>query len=300
MYLNPNDNFFTPLEKTKGLNDSDNIHSRLSLVQNPISFPTHVTLRHNNYNTLSDVTCYEIIKSPIFAKCEERVALKSTGYRFYPPSWKWKLMDEYISYVRPKLDPTTEKFVPRGAGDNFDNDNFVLGNTILNTTPMLHDLSTPTLSERSDISNSSMEISINNVEKGNIFGDWGKNDFNQAVCIDNCDESLSNEEEKLSEEFFDHRDINYQEVSQVLREIRIQYVNRVIIGHLNVNFFASKLDAIKTIIPGNVDIMIFSETKLDASYRMAQLLIDGFGKPFRLDRNAHGGGLLICMRSDIP
>ena len=33
---------------------------------------------------------------------------------------------------------------------------------------------------------------------------------------------------------------------------------------------------------------------------MVQLLIDGFGKPFRQDRNSYGGGLLIYMRSDIP
>ena len=46
--------------------------------------------------------------------------------------------------------------------------------------------------------------------------------------------------------------------------------------------------------------MVFSETKLDDSYPMAQLLIEGFGKPFRLDRNAHGGGLLMIVRSDIP
>ena len=69
---------------------------------------------------------------------------------------------------------------------------------------------------------------------------------------------------------------------------------------MNVNFFAAKLDAIKTIIPGNVDIVVFGETKLDASYPMAQLLIDGSGKPFRLDRNAFGGGSLIYVRSDIP
>ena len=47
------------------------------------------------------------------------------------------------------------------------------------------------------------------------------------------------------------------------------------IGHWNVNLFAAKLDAIKTIIPGNVDIMVFGETKLDESYPMTQLLIDG-------------------------
>ena len=71
-----------------------------------------------------------------------------------------------------------------------------------------------------------------------------------------------------------------------MKQIKIKNINRVMIGHLNVNFFAAKLDAIKIIIPGNVDIMVFGETKLDDSYPMAQFLIDGFGKPFRLDRNA--------------
>ena len=46
--------------------------------------------------------------------------------------------------------------------------------------------------------------------------------------------------------------------------------------------------------------MVFGETKLDDSYAMAQLLIDGFGKPFRLDRNAYGGDFLIYVRSVIP
>ena len=82
-----------------------------------------------------------------------------------------------------------------------------------------------------------------------------------------------------------------------MRQMRVK---NVIIGHLNVNFMAPKIDAIRTIIPGNVDIMVFSETKLDDSYPATQLLIEGFGKPFRLDRNARGGGLLIYARSDIP
>ena len=42
-------------------------------------------------------------------------------------------------------------------------------------------------------------------------------------------------------------------------------MNNVIIAHLNVNNFASKLDAIKTIITDNIDIIIFGETKLDDS-----------------------------------
>ena len=77
-------------------------------------------------------------------------------------------------------------------------------------------------------------------------------------------------------------------------------MNRVIFGHLNVNFFASKVDAIRTIIPDNLDIMVFNETKIDASYPDAELLIRGFRKPFRKDRNAWGGGVLIYVRSDLP
>ena len=104
----------------------------------------------------------------------------------------------------------------------------------------------------------------------------------------------------VSEKFVKRNDINHREVSEVLKQIRIKNVNKVIIGHLNVNCFAVKLDAIKIIIQDNVDIMIFSETKLDASYPMAQLMMEGFRNPFRLDRNSFGGGLLIYVRSNIP
>ena len=78
-------------------------------------------------------------------------------------------------------------------------------------------------------------------------------------------------------------------IIKILNQIRTKYLHNLIIAHLNVNSLASKLDAIKTIIPGNIDIMIFSETKLDASYPTAQLMIDGYKTPFRLDRNSRGG-----------
>ena len=104
----------------------------------------------------------------------------------------------------------------------------------------------------------------------------------------------------ISGELIDKKDINHQESSQVLKQIKIKNINRVMIGHLNVNLLSAKLDANKIIIPGNVDIMVFGETKLDDSYPMDQLFIDGFGKPSRLDRNTYGGGLLIYVRTDIP
>ena len=45
---------------------------------------------------------------------------------------------------------------------------------------------------------------------------------------------------------------------------------------------------------------MISESKLDDSFPDSQFLIEGFGKPFRLDRNRNGGGIMLFIRSDIP
>ena len=52
-------------------------------------------------------------------------------------------------------------------------------------------------------------------------------------------------------------------------------------------------------IKDNIDIFVVSETKLDASFPIGQLEIDGFSTPLRVDRNKVGGGLILYIRSDI-
>ena len=42
-----------------------------------------------------------------------------------------------------------------------------------------------------------------------------------------------------------------------------------------------------------------SETKLDDAFPTAQLLLDGFEKPYRLDRCSEGGSLLLFIRDYI-
>ena len=56
----------------------------------------------------------------------------------------------------------------------------------------------------------------------------------------------------------------------------------------------------KMIISGNIDVLVVTETKLDDSFPTGQFFIKGFSAPFRLDRNKHGGGILIYVREDIP
>ena len=42
------------------------------------------------------------------------------------------------------------------------------------------------------------------------------------------------------------------------------------------------------------------ETKLDNSFPRNEFLIPGYTEPYRLDRNCHGGGILLYVRNDIP
>ena len=45
---------------------------------------------------------------------------------------------------------------------------------------------------------------------------------------------------------------------------------------------------------------MISETRIDASFPTGQFLLNGYSIPFRLDCNAHGGGILLYVREDIP
>ena len=86
----------------------------------------------------------------------------------------------------------------------------------------------------------------------------------------------------------------------LLKDIRLKNVNNVIIGLLNVNSFRSKYECMKSVIIGNIDVMIIVETKLDVSYETSQFLINGYSTPFRQNRDKNGGGILIYVREDIP
>ena len=72
------------------------------------------------------------------------------------------------------------------------------------------------------------------------------------------------------------------------------------IGHVNANSVGGfKLYEIKTwLLSGRFDVLVISETKIDASFPDSQFHIDGY-RLCRNDRQAGGGGLMIYVRSDI-
>ena len=88
------------------------------------------------------------------------------------------------------------------------------------------------------------------------------------------------------------------DVFNKLRNIRLNNIDRIIIANLNINAISSKFEQLKYIIKENVDILVITETKTDESHQGFH--IDGYSKPFRADRNAHGGEVMIFVREDIP
>ena len=86
----------------------------------------------------------------------------------------------------------------------------------------------------------------------------------------------------------------------MLKKLKLKNINRLIIGHLNINSLRNKFEDLKMLCKDNIDILVLTETKLDESFPTAQFIIDGFVKPFRLDRDGLGGGIFIYIKDHIP
>ena len=84
-----------------------------------------------------------------------------------------------------------------------------------------------------------------------------------------------------------------------IKELRIGNANKVIIGNLNINSIRNKFEQLKETVLKYIDILVVTETKLDETFLESLFLMDGFSKPYRLDRNKNGGGVMIFIRDTI-
>ncbi|MCH2406024.1 MAG: hypothetical protein MK200_07515 [Nitrosopumilus sp.] len=132
---------------------------------------------------------------------------------------------------------------------------------------------TPVVSNASNITNTNMRESIAN----NSFG-------SASTSINDIFSNSSNESVQHTAD----------NAIAILNDIRKKYINNVLIGHININAIANKFDALKVIIENRLDVLVLVETKLDDSFPEQQFIIDGYKKPYRLDRNSNGGGFDLC------
>ena len=74
---------------------------------------------------------------------------------------------------------------------------------------------------------------------------------------------------------------------------------RLIIGNSDINSISNKFHQIKLFVEGKVDILIFTENKLDSTFPTSQFTIDGYNEAYRFERNRNRGGVLTYIQEDI-
>ena len=82
--------------------------------------------------------------------------------------------------------------------------------------------------------------------------------------------------------------------------IHKNHSNKIIMAHININFLRSKFDILTNSVSEYIDTVMISETKLDHTCPHALYHLKNFSNPSRLDRNSHGGGILVYVRDNIP
>ena len=118
------------------------------------------------------------------------------------------------------------------------------------------------------------------------------------MCYPKCDFNLKPTE---STGTFKTIESNCEEgLLEILKKIRINNVNKVLIEHINFNSIKNKFDMLSNMVKYNVDILMVSETKLDYFFPQTQFRIEECAYLFRYDRNSHGGGILLFIRQNIP
>ena len=86
----------------------------------------------------------------------------------------------------------------------------------------------------------------------------------------------------------------------LLQKDRRQCLNNLLIGYMNINSVRNKTADLQIIIQNTpLDYLVLSETKLDESFPIAQLNLDGYEIRARRDRDKNGGGLIEFVRRGI-
>ena len=85
----------------------------------------------------------------------------------------------------------------------------------------------------------------------------------------------------------------------ILKSICQENTNKLVFAHMNINSLRNKFKLLFDQVKGNIDVLMISETKIDDSFPLWNFLVGAFSKPYRLDRDSLGGGILLYVREDI-
>ena len=132
----------------------------------------------------------------------------------------------------------------------------------------------------------------------NYTGEKIRND----LCLDNLDKA-----DKVGDSYgclnqqANSNPVNGASLNPLLKikNLRQSNVNRVIVVNLKINSLTNKFDQLKKTVLKYIDIIVITETRLDA-FPNAQFLVPGFSKPFCIDKNRKRGRVMTYVGENIP
>ena len=85
-----------------------------------------------------------------------------------------------------------------------------------------------------------------------------------------------------------------------MENLKLKNNYRLVLGNFNINSISNKIDNLKLIIEGKIDILVITETKTDSTFPLKQFTIQGYSKHYKFYRKRNEGGVFIYVREDIP
>ena len=67
----------------------------------------------------------------------------------------------------------------------------------------------------------------------------------------------------------------------ILQNLRVKNVDKIILGHININSIRNKFDLFMDLVKDKIDVILISENKLDSTFPKTQFKIDGFDSTIR-------------------
>ena len=90
-----------------------------------------------------------------------------------------------------------------------------------------------------------------------------------------------------------------EKFTDFLFNIRKHHSDKIIMALINISYLRNKFDMLTNSVSKYIDILMISETKLKYIFLHALYQPKDFSNPCRLDRNPHGGGILVYVRDNI-
>lgn len=147
-----------------------------------------------------------------------------------------------------------------------------------------------------------IEVDYNCKNSKSSDSDSTSTNIEENKCNDTSDSKrkVVSSKKLSSNESFQNKNEAFETGLDTLKEIKLNNINRISIGQININSLRNKFDFLNSMVNGNLDILLVTECKIDDSFPTAQFHMQGYSSPFRLDRNSCGGGILLYVREDIP